>query len=37
MQVIMGFVVGSITALFFMSFGMFLQRKIDGTDKEEEE
>ena len=37
MLILMGFVVGAITALFFMSFGMFLQRKIDGTDKEDEE
>lgn len=37
MQVLMGFVVGAVTVLFSISFGMFLQRKIDGTDKEDEE
>ena len=36
MLILMGFALGAVTALFFTSFGMFLQRKIDGTDKEDE-
>ena len=33
--VLMGFALGAVTALFFMSFGMFVQRKIGRTDSED--
>lgn len=37
MLILMGFAVGAVTVMFSICFGMFLQRKIDGTDKEDEE
>lgn len=36
MTLIIGMVFGSIEALFFTAFGMALQRKIDGTEDEDE-
>ena len=36
MQVLIGFAVGAVTVLFSICFGMFLQRKIDGTEEDEE-
>lgn len=32
MEIMMGFALGAVTALFFTSFGMALQKKIDGKD-----
>ena len=36
MTLIIGMVFGSIQALFFTAFGMAIQRKIDGTEEDEE-
>ena len=36
MQILMGFAVGAVTALFFTAFGMAIQRKIDGKDIDDE-
>lgn len=36
MTLIIGMVFGSIEALFFTAFGMAIQRKIDGTDCDDE-
>ena len=36
MQILMGFALGTVTALFFTGFGMALQRRIDRTDKEDD-
>ena len=36
MTLIIGMVFGSIEALFFTALGMALQRKIDGTEDEDD-
>ena len=36
MQILMGFAVDAVTALFFTAFGMAIQRRIDGTDNDEQ-
>ena len=36
MQILMGFAVGAVTALFFTAFGMAIQRRIDGEDENDE-
>ena len=36
MQWLMGFIIGSLQAFFFTALGMAIQRKIDGTDGEDD-
>jgi hypothetical protein len=36
MNIIIGMVFGSIEALFFTALGMAIQKKIDGTEDEDE-
>ena len=33
---LMGFIIGSLQAFFFTALGMAIQRKIDGTEEDEE-
>ena len=35
MQILAGITFGSLIALFFMAFGMAIQRKIDGKDEDD--